>query len=88
LAQVLLVYADPGNRSGPDDLRQAVAIGRYPWLEEEFSACLHDSVLTPLQWAALTGQADAPPSPQIMLKQQQKLWHTVFPTKPYPVGEL
>jgi hypothetical protein len=43
---VLMVYADPANRSGPDDLHQAVRSGQYPWLERELAECLTDGVFT------------------------------------------
>lgn len=84
LAQVLLVYADPANTGGYLDLHQAVAEGRYPWLERELSECLGANSLTAGEWARLTGQAGFTVSAATAAEQQRRLWRTVFPAKAYP----
>jgi hypothetical protein len=54
-----MVYADPANSSGLDDLHQSVRSGHYPWLERELAECLNDGVFTAQRWAEAIGQADS-----------------------------
>jgi hypothetical protein len=86
LAQVLLVYADPANGTGYQDLHHAVRDGHYPWLEPELSECLSANSLTCDQWARLTGQADTEVTAATVAEQQQRLWRIVFPAKAYPLA--
>jgi hypothetical protein len=84
LAQVLLVYADPANGTGYEDLHEAVQDGHYPWLERELSQCLSMRALTAGQWAWLTGQGGLTVSAAAVADQQQRLWRIVFPATAYP----
>lgn len=82
LAQILLVYADPTNKSGLGDLRLAVRRGRFPWLEAELGTCLREGLLTSESWAQVTGLHDRAGCPDPHRLRQ--LWHTVFPALPHP----